>query len=157
VYKVECTKYKEKAFSKASATNNQNNKIMEQDNIERISNTDEGSEDLNQRTRGNGGGENLLNEEQRDENRAYDKNDKPFTDAEDVPGNPELEKTFDEDEDSEDLENEDTEDPDEQYSDENGEKGISKDTNNREREAEKIQENEDTKNDNREINLNKKL
>lgn len=49
------------------------------------------------------------------------------------------------------------ENPDEQFSDENNEKGVAKDVNNREREAEKIQEEEDKKNDEREIELNKKL
>ena len=59
----------------------------------------------------NSDNENLLNNEQRDENRSYEKNDKPFSDAGDVPGNPELEKTFDEDKEV-DLTDEDTEDPD---------------------------------------------
>jgi hypothetical protein len=113
---------------------------------------------------------NIPNEEQKKETREYEKSDKPFKEeGEDrqkenqkAPGNPELEKTFDENPYnreiiSQDKEGSESEDPDEQYSDENKEKGVAKDMNNREREAEKIQENEDTKNDDREIELNRKL
>jgi hypothetical protein len=74
------------------------------------------------------------------------------------PGIARLEKTFDDEKKRKenDVSNE-SENPDEQFSDENKEKGIAKDMNNREREAEKIQEEEQIKNEKREIELNKKL
>ncbi len=74
------------------------------------------------------------------------------------PGNARLEKTFDDDKKRKENDvSSENENPDEQFSDENNEKGVAKDVNNRERDAEKIQEEEDTKNDEREIELNKKL
>ncbi len=85
------------------------------------------------------------------------------------PGNPHLEKTFDgkiEDTKQDSTKQDNTEqdiikkkslDPDELFPDKNDEKGIAKDMNNRERDAEKIQMNEDKKNDDMEIELNKKV
>ncbi|MBS1493779.1 MAG: hypothetical protein JST55_09720 [Bacteroidetes bacterium] len=111
--------------------------------------------------------DNLLNKDEQKEKRDYEKKDKPFSETVKEPGNPSLEKTFDEEKKhhehkimshkKEDKARESSDEFDEQYSDENKEHGIAKDMNNREREAEKIQEEEDTKNDNREIELNKKL
>ncbi|MBN8570673.1 MAG: hypothetical protein J0M18_13690 [Ignavibacteria bacterium] len=113
---------------------------------------------------------NVLDKSEKREDRDYEKSDKPFSeddgkdrqndhDTKGEPGNARLEKTFDENS----LDAGDAEEPDEQYSDENGEKGVAKDTNNRERdgeknqeiEAERIQKKEDIENKNREIELNR--
>lgn len=55
------------------------------------------------------------------------------------PGNARLEKTFDDDKKRKENDvSSENENPDEQFSDENNEKGVAKDVNNGERDAEKI-------------------
>jgi len=129
-------------------------------------------------TENNKKGEGLLNEEGQNEKRNYEKSDKPFTEGkhtdnsgdnsngdrekktqiegERYGNNDNPDKKLNKEQYKE-AENSAGKNPDEEYSDDNKEKGIAKDMNNREREAEKIQENEDTKNDEREIELNKEL